>query len=350
MQAQTQSLKFQSAFRQHVELRWLIVPILMLLIAGLAFFTAAPLQAAEADTLSLRVDCNGFISRGGSLLLNRDNTGSGREQFIITATDGEGNVIYAPTVESLRVGLSIQFPDGLYWAWTTAPSANPLTVRIISQAGNGLNEQVVYSILGNCAELESTTAEPAVNTLPQGSTSPSIPLNVTAPRPKNPEGSVRGSEGYLIVNTDNLNVRSGDGAEYTVVAKVDGGTELIVLGRNASRTWWYVQIGDILGWVNGELTLIRGDLTRIPIVPVTGEIAAPTLFLYSTTSLRTGPEVDSAAICDIRGNQEYYVIGRTASSGWYELQANCGGTVTGWVRETSGGLRNPAGSFIPVTQ
>ncbi len=348
MQAHHSSLTHRSIFNQPVPLRWLILPILITLLTALAVFAASPLHAAESSALSLRVDCGGFISRGGSLVLNRDNTGTGREQFVITATDGEGNVIYAPTVESLKVGLSVQFPDGLYWAWTAEPVANPLTVRIISQAGNGLNEQVVYSILGNCASLESKSDDTAINT-PQGGTSPSVPLNVTAPRPTNPEGTVSGREGYMIVNTDNLNVRSGDGAEYTIVAKVDGGTRLIVLGRNASRTWWYVQVGEVLGWVNGELTLIRGDLTRIPIVPVTGEIAAPTLFLYSTTALRTSPDASAAEICEIRGNQEYYVIGRTASNSWYELQANCGGTVTGWVREASGGLRNPAGSFIPVT-
>jgi uncharacterized protein YraI len=332
--------------------RRLLAGLLTAAIASVLFYIApAPfVRAADADGLSMRVDCDGFVSRGGSIVLNRDNTGQGREQFIITATDGNGDIIYNPVPESLRVGVSIEFPDGLYWAWTTAPAANPITVEVISPAGNGLNEQVIYSILGSCPDLETVEGELTVDKTPDGSTSPSVPLNANAPRPTNPEGSASRSPGYLIVNTDNLNIRSGDGAEYTIVAKVDGGTELIVLGRNASRTWWYVSVGDVLGWVTGELTIIRGDLTGIPIVPVTGEIAAPTLFVYSSTSLYSDPSLASSAVCEISGNQEYYVIGRTASETWYEIEAACGGgTVTGWVRESAGGLRNPAGSFIPVT-
>lgn len=330
----------------------LVVAGVMTVAAALIFYSSSAffVQAADVDGLSLRIDCDGFISRGGSLLLNRDNTGQGREQFIITATDGDGTVIYEPTPESLRVGVSIEFPDGLYWAWTTAPVTNPITVSIVSPAGNNLNEQVIYSLLGSCPTLETVDGELTADENPDGSTSPSVPLNVTAPRPTNPEGSVSADPGYLIVNTDNLNIRSGDGAEYTIVAKVDGGTELIVLGRNAARTWWYVSVGDILGWVSGELTIIRGDLTGIPTVPVTGDIAAPTLFVYSATSIYSDPTLESTPVCEIAGNQEYYVIGRTTAETWYELQANCGGgTVTGWVREAAGALRNPAGSFIPVT-
>lgn len=346
MRAHVRTLIFIPSWR-----RLTCIVLMVLAVGSLLYAVTTPkVQAADTDALSLRVDCDGFVSRGGTLVLNRDNTGSGREQFIISATDGSGLEIYESAPESLRVGVNIEFPDGLYWAWTTAPTANPLTVRIVSLAGSGLNEQVVYSILGNCADLETADSELNTDEVPNGSTSPSVPLNVTAPRPTNSEGSTSGSAGYLIVNTDNLNVRSGDGAEYTIVAKVDGGTELIVLGRNASRTWWYIQVGEILGWVSGELTVIRGDLTGIPIVPVTGEIGAPTLFVYSPTSLRIGPTLNTSVVCDINGNQEYYVIGRTASETWYELQASCGGgTVTGWVRESSGGLRNPAGSFIPVT-
>jgi hypothetical protein len=351
-----------SAFIRSRWIRWnsmtltstsrLMLALLVAVAASVVFYAAPSLfvQAAETDDLAMRIDCDGFVSRGGSLLLNRDNTGQGREQFVISATDGDGNVIYEPTIESLRVGVSIEFPDGLYWAWTTAPETNPITVRIVSPAGNGLNEQVVYSLLGSCAELDTGDSGLTIDETPDGSTSPSVLLNANAPRPTNPEGSISGTPGYLIVNTDNLNIRSGDGAEYTIVAKVDGGTNLIVLGRNASRTWWYVSVGNILGWVSGELTIIRGDLTGIPIVPVTGEIAAPTLFVYSTTIIYSDPSLDSTPVCEIGGNLEYYVIGRTPSETWYELEANCGGgTITGWVRQTSGAIRNPAGSFIPVT-
>lgn len=308
-------------------------------------------QAGQRNGLVFRMDCDGFISRGGELIFNRDNTGVGREQIVITATDGAGNVIYAPTTESFYVGSQLTLPPGLFFGWTTAPAANPLYVQIYSPAGNGLNLQTIYATVGSCAGLETVVEdEIALNEILDGRTSPSVPLNTTAPRPINPLNSVKNQAGYLIVNTDNQNIRSGDGPEYTVVAKVDGGTELFVLGRNEARTWWYVQIDDVLGWVLGELTIIRGDLTGVPVVPVTGEIAQPTLFLFATTKLAVLPVEGSLTVCEIPGNLEYYVIGQNVRATWFELEATCNGsTVTGWVLAEAGGLRNPAESFIPVS-
>ncbi|MBC8099311.1 MAG: SH3 domain-containing protein [Armatimonadetes bacterium] len=170
------------------------------------------------------------------------------------------------------------------------------------------------------------------------------------PRPSNPDNLTTGQPGYLIVNTDNLNIRSGDGPEYTVVGVVDGGTELIVLGRNENRTWWYVQVADIKGWVIGELSIVRGDLTNIPVVPVLGEVARPSLYVFVEATLFTIPVEGALGVCQIAGDRDYYVIGRTVSSVWLELEATCdGATVTGWVKAELGGLRNAANSFIPVT-
>lgn len=322
--------------------------VLTLLVLGVLTTLA---QAGQRNGLVFRVDCDGFISRGGELIFNRDNTGAGREQIIITATDGAGNVIYAPTTESFYVGSKLTLPPGLFFGWTTAPTANPLYVQIVSPAGNNLNLQTIYATVGNCAGLETVVNdEIALNEILDGRTSPSVPLNTTAPRPTNPGNAVRNQPGYLIVNTDNQNIRSGDGPEYTIVAKVDGGTELFVLGRNKARTWWYVQVNDILGWVRGDLTIIRGDLTNIPIVPVTGEISRPTLFLYSKANLLALPIEGALTVCEIPGNLEYYIIGRNVRATWYELEATCNGSaVTGWVLAEAGGVRNPAESFIPIT-
>jgi hypothetical protein len=316
------------------------------------FALVLPASAGQRDGLVFRVDCDGFISRGGELIFNRDNTGQGREQVVFTATDGLGNVIYAPTTESFLVGARLTLPPGLFFGWTAAPAANPLRVEVYSPEGNGLNRQTIYTVIGNCGNVQTiaTQEEITLNDYLDGITSPSVPLNTTAPRPFNTRDLTYQQPGYLIVNTDNQNLRSGDGPEYTVVAKVDGGTQLIVLGRNEARTWWFVQVDDIRGWVLGELTIIRGDLTGVPVVPVTGEIARPTLFLFDLTPLAVVPVEGSLSVCQIPGNLDYYIIGRNAKATWFELEATCNGAaVTGWVKAEEGGLRNQAESFIPVT-
>jgi hypothetical protein len=184
-----------------------------------------------------------------------------------------------------------------------------------------------------------------------GSTSPTVPLNSDPPRPANPSGLAGlGRPGYLIVETGSLNIRSGDSHIYTIVGRVPAGTELIVLGRNANRSWWYVQVADIVGWVNGDLVFIRGDLTSIPEVPVLGERARPTFVLYLPTTLARIPINGALGVCQVPANLDFFVIGRTRQADWYEIEAVCDEvTVSGWVKAEAGALRNPSESFIPVT-
>jgi hypothetical protein len=331
-----------------------------LLALSLAFglLATGDAQAATRDGLTFKIDCEGFISRGGAINLTRDNTGVGRELISFIATDGLGNVIYNPTSESFVVGGRLTFPIGLYFPYNSAPQANPIVVRIISNAGNDQMEQTIYSSSDSCADLPSVLVSDALDNfgfiiydILDGRTSPTVPLNQPAPRPINPEGLAgAGRPGYVIVNTGSLNVRSGDGPEYTVVGIVTAGTELIVLGRNEDRSWWYVQVGEIIGWVNADLVFIRGDLTSAPLVPVLGEIAQPRFVLFNAAGLARIPIDGSLAICELPANLDFFIVGRNAQATWYEVEATCGGaTVTGWLKAEWGAVRNPSASFIPVT-
>lgn len=85
----------------------------------------------------------------------------------------------------------------------------------------------------------------------------------------------------LVVNTSFLNVRSGDGPQYTTIATVVGGTELPVLGANSSFTWYLVTTAFGAGWVDVSFTLPRGDFTNVPVVKPAE--AAPVVFATPLT-------------------------------------------------------------------
>lgn len=322
--------------------RFLLVTILVVLLSSTA-------HAALRNGLVFGMNCSGFVSRGGELIFNRDNTGTGREQYSIQATDGNGVVIFT-TTEVLYVGSRLVFTPGLFFEWGTPPSANPITVRVTSNAGNGLPEQLVYSVAGSCAGLPSIEADIAPLAL-RRETSPSVAINAVPPRPVNPPLDLQDLDyGYLIVNTGSLNIRSGDSARYTIVGRVSGGTELIVLGSNTGQTWWYVQVGEIVGWVNNVHVLIRGDLSDVPVIPVTGEIAQATLYVYRTQPLLALPITGALAVCEITGDQEYLLVGRNRATTWYEVEALCNGVIVrGWLPAENGGLRNPAELILPIT-
>lgn len=78
----------------------------------------------------------------------------------------------------------------------------------------------------------------------------------------------------LVVNTSFLNVRSGPGPQYGVIAIVVGGTELPVLGSNTSNSWYLVSTAVGQGWVDITFTLPRGDFSRVPEIDETVAVIA----------------------------------------------------------------------------
>lgn len=312
----------------------------------LAVLLALPATAADRNNLSLTVTCTGFTTQGGSITLDRDNTGAGRERFSFVASDGNGTTIYSGPVESFYVGATISFPTGLATNFTATPAANPIVVSLVSAAGNGVGEQVVYTAAGSCPSLPTGTAAETVST---GPASPSVPVNVLPPSDLNSDAAIAGQPGYLVVNTSYLNLRSGDGPEYTIVGRVRGGDKLIALGRNDDFSWWYVQAGDLVGWAISDYLIARLDLTDVPVVIPAGEIALPRFFLYSSQSLLLSPSAGAPALCTIPGNLEYEIVGRNGDVSMLRVIADCGGTlVRGWLRTSDGAVRNPGNLVIPT--
>jgi len=70
----------------------------------------------------------------------------------------------------------------------------------------------------------------------------------------------------MVVNTSFLNVRTGPGAQFTVLITVVGGTELPVLGIAPDRVWYQVSTIVGMGWINGQFAIPRGDFTNVPSV------------------------------------------------------------------------------------
>jgi len=335
----------------------------VMLIVVMVIIGVLPVSAGSSGA-AFTLDCTGFAGTGGSIRLDRDNTGTGREAFIVSATDGAGNIIYEPKIDTFFVGGTVSFDSTDVIAWTSTPQYNPLTLRVVSQEGNGFSEQLVALSTGACEGLPGLAALPegvfivdgdtlTLDTgveVPLGATSPSLPLNTVPPRPENPEEVAELLAGYLLVDIDNLTLRTGDGPEYTRVGIVDGGTVLIPLGRNLDFTWWYVQAGDIVGWAKAEFLIARGDLTGVTVVPSNGVVSPPTFFVYSDQFILASPSARALPLCKIVGNLEYLVVGRDRPIEWYEVQATCDNAVVrGWLRADLGAIRNPAEVFIPVT-
>ncbi|MDQ7034497.1 MAG: hypothetical protein Q9P01_06575 [Anaerolineae bacterium] len=181
--------------------------------------------------------------------------------------------------------------------------------------------------------------------------SPSISVNDAIPRPENLEGLPEALTGYAVVNSHAANLRSCDDPTCTRVALVSGGDSLVVLGRNAAQSWWFVQVGDIRGWIWGDLIYLRGDLSDIPFVQTAGEVEPPVFYVgYGGNPLYTDLTASARIACRVQGNSFYPLVGRTARDTYFLVDATCtdGTVVRGWMEANTGLVRNSGRVPVPI--
>jgi len=185
----------------------------------------------------------------------------------------------------------------------------------------------------------------------------------------------------LVANTSFLNIRSGDGPQYTVIVTVVGGTELPVLGANSNKTWYLVTTAVGPGWVDLQFTIPRGDFRNVPTLaptigtppslptpisiglpgtgstaPITGvaqtTIQSSTIAIINVTAvnLRTQPAEEATPIGIVFryvGNATYPVVGYaydTLGIPWIAIVVPTLGT--GWIEAPKATVK--AGT-VPIT-
>jgi hypothetical protein len=64
----------------------------------------------------------------------------------------------------------------------------------------------------------------------------------------------------------NLNVRSGPNTSYDIIATLDTGTVLKVIGRTGNNEWYKVEFDGKTGWVLALYVEFSGDADKVPVV------------------------------------------------------------------------------------
>lgn len=135
----------------------------------LVAISVSPVLAISISGVTItEIGCTGWTG-SGTRTTTRDNTGTGSESYAYRARDGAGTTIYLEPY--LRpVNTSAGF-GGVPWN-LGSPAYNPITLDIVSYAGNGLPEESVLIGIGNCAGLPTYTGPALVfqgKPLPAGS-------------------------------------------------------------------------------------------------------------------------------------------------------------------------------------
>ncbi len=157
-----------------------------------------------------------------------------------------------------------------------------------------------------------------------------------------------------VVNTGNLNVRSGPGPQFSILSTVPGGSQLPVLGFNEDASWYLVTTPTGNGWIYAAFTLPRGDFRFVPFITVAnlqsattatgtltlsglgGTLAVPVPELdpgrvvvnTGNLNVRSGPGPQFSVLGSVPGGTVLPADGTTTDQAWFLVASPFG---AGWV-------------------
>lgn len=130
-----------------------------------------------------------------------------------------------------------------------------------------------------------------------------------------------------------LNMRSGPSEAFGILAQVEIGLPMNLIGRNTNNTWVQATIAGYTGWVDARYIDSNTDLDNLPITSYLGSpppIAVPQGVVTATNlNVRHGAGTQFHAFASIERNQYVWLIARTAETDWLLVQLSTG--QIGWV-------------------
>ena len=157
------------------------------------------------------------------------------------------------------------------------------------------------------------------------------------------------ASGTLRVGAYRLNVRAQPTTSSAVLTKINSGEIYSVVGCNADRSWWQINVGGSAGWVYGNYVDASGatctsatNPSSPSSVPTTGYLATAT----ATVNVRGLPSTSGALLGTLRAGQSVPIVGRNASGTWWRIDRD---GLVGWVSAAFAHIQYGADlSQIPV--
>lgn len=212
----------------------------------------------------------------------------------------------------------------------------------------------------------STTAVTTETTAPAATARPAATTQAIRPTPV-ADGR---PTAQVAMTGSRLNVRSGPGTAFPVIAKALPREVFITLGRNSDSTWVQLEVPDVeggIGWVAANFVVVSDAITSLPVVAEVNEsatsvapAAAPAPATPQPTAAATNadaatPSPAATAVSSASAQR----TGPTGLSGKMVIQSSWGGTfyvynlATGQLQPLAGGIDpaiSPDGSQIAFSR
>ena len=122
------------------------------------------------------------------------------------------------------------------------------------------------------------------------------------------------------IKTGQLNVRSGPGPGFSVVATVSLGDEVTMVGRTSDSAWaQIVTAGGTPGWVS-TLYLLSG--VPFSTLPVTSQPIPWAVVVADTANIRSGPGLQFSVVSTINAGTFVNMWARSADTTWIFVSSN----------------------------
>lgn len=146
--------------------------LLMGFVSVLALAAIMPAYGVTGAVIShSEIRCDGVTVTYSMVVFDRDNSGAGGETYHLQITDGLGTILFnVNNTESIPSSFPAQTES---FTFSVLPAANPIRVRLVSIAGNGFSEQVVWDFSGSCPSLPPSSGTSSASGVP----APTMPAN-----------------------------------------------------------------------------------------------------------------------------------------------------------------------------
>lgn len=247
--------------------------------------------------------------------------------------------------------------DNFSARWTSTQTLSAGTYRITARADDGIRVYVNGSLVIN--EWHDATNQTYIADVPliAGTHSFTVDFYEAGGRAFiefnvgviGTGGGTSTGSGSATVTAFRLNVRERATTSSNVITQINRGETYPVVGCNADRSWWLLNINGTRGWVFGSFVNVTNanctpsqTAPTNPDLPVTGY----TVTALTGVNIRSQPTSGSALLGLLRDNQTAQVVGRNSNSTWWLIEY---GGITGWVSASFARIQPGADiSQIPI--
>jgi len=199
----------------------------------------------------------------------------------------------------------------------------------------------------------SPTPVPTVTPLPTPSPAPTVkPTAIPTAKPTaTPVPVLYG----VVINTSSLNVRSGASTKYGIVATLAKGAKVIILKKNASGSWHYIQLSNnTRGYVSGNYISLTSSSTGFVVPTATPKPTATAQTTYygvvintSSLNVRSGASTKYGIVAALTKGTKVKILKKNASGSWHYIQmAN---NIKGYVSANYISLTTSSSGFVTAT-